>query len=277
MRLFEAIISENHRVAAGRAPADLSGPEFDASLPIVALTCIDPRLNRLLPGALGIPEASFIWLRNAGNIITSPLSSTMRSLALACVVKGGKEIAVIGHTDCLVCKATVLDLVNRFQALGVDRSRLPENLTEYFGLFASERQNVLKAVEHIRFSPLTGQCVPVHGLLIDIGSGLLDWVVNGYEAPAMAVSKEVSGSLQNTLGTLADFVLGEMKFPDTKIGQIAQTVESYLRSQTEEPPKSSIENPAKKNEAGLLPKIPPTIVSLARHVQKAYGKKDGKN
>ena len=68
-------------------------------LPLIALTCIDPRLNHLLPDRLGIPEESFIWLRNAGNIVTGPLSSTMRSLALACAIKGGKEIAVIGHTD----------------------------------------------------------------------------------------------------------------------------------------------------------------------------------
>ena len=40
-----------------------------------------------------------------------------------------------------------------FKALGVERSGLPENLTEFFGLFASERQNVIKAVEFVRQSP----------------------------------------------------------------------------------------------------------------------------
>ena len=74
--------------------------DFTGELPVIALTCIDPRLNRLFPGVLGLPEEHFIWLRNAGNIITGPLSSTMRSLALACAVKGGREIAIIGHTDC---------------------------------------------------------------------------------------------------------------------------------------------------------------------------------
>src|SRR5437762_13920924 len=132
MRLLEAIVEANHRAVAVGAKATLNLAEFADGLPVVALTCIDPRLNRLIPEMLGVPEEQFIWLRNAGNIITGPLSSTMRSLALACAVKGGREIAVIGHTDCQVCQTTVMKLTEGFRALGVDRSKLPENLNEYF-------------------------------------------------------------------------------------------------------------------------------------------------
>src|SRR5947208_14392385 len=135
MRLLEAIVDANHRALAGDASAGLRPADFADELPLVALTCIDVRLNSLLPQALGVPQEQFIWLRNAGNIITGPHSSTMRSLALACPVKGGREIAVIGHTDCLVCKTTVMKLTDGFRALGVDRAKLPENLNEYFGLF----------------------------------------------------------------------------------------------------------------------------------------------
>jgi carbonic anhydrase len=99
MRLLEAIIDANHRALAGDPNAGLHPADFENELPLVALTCIDARLNALLPQVLGIPPEQFIWLRNAGNIITGPLSSTMRSLALACAVKGGKEIVIIGHTD----------------------------------------------------------------------------------------------------------------------------------------------------------------------------------
>src|SRR4249920_1151895 len=141
MRLFEAIIEANHRAAAGDQAAGLHPGEFQDALPLVALTCIDPRLQPLMPEVLGIREEHFIWLRNAGNIITGPLSSTMRSLALACAVKGGKEIVIIGHTDCLVGKTATMDLIDRLAALGVPRGILPENITEYFGMFASTRQN----------------------------------------------------------------------------------------------------------------------------------------
>jgi carbonic anhydrase len=89
-------------------------------------------------------------LRNAGNIIFDPMSSMTRTLALACAVKGGREIAIIGHTDCRVRATSVNDLIERFRALGVDRFKLPDNLVEFFGLFASERQNVINAVTFVR-------------------------------------------------------------------------------------------------------------------------------
>src|SRR5881394_547790 len=145
MHLFEAIVEANHRAVAVGAKATLNLAEFADALPVVALTCIDPRLNRLIPEMLGVPEEQFIWLRNAGNIITGPLSSTMRSLALACAIKGGKEIAIIGHTDCQVCKTTTMQLIDRLRGLGIERHLLPENINEYFGTFGSERQNVIKA------------------------------------------------------------------------------------------------------------------------------------
>src|ERR1035441_1780125 len=110
MRLFDAIISANHRALTGDQSAGFHLADYTGELPVVALTCVDPRLNRLFPGVMGLPAESFIWLRNAGNIITAPLSSTMRSLALACAVKGGREIAIIGHTDCQVSRTTTMQL-----------------------------------------------------------------------------------------------------------------------------------------------------------------------
>ena len=180
MKLFEAIVSSGSR-SLGEA-GFVSLEAFEADLPVAILTCIDARLNGILPQSMGVPEDRLVWLRNAGNIVTGPLSSTLRSLSLACAVKGAKEIAVVGHTDCLICKTTVLELTQRFQKLGIPRSDLPDNLNEYFGLFASERQNVMKAVETIRQSPLIGRQMPVHGLLLDLQSKRLVWVVDGYQA-----------------------------------------------------------------------------------------------
>src|SRR6266704_5059185 len=130
MRLLEAIVEANHRAVAVGATATLNPAEFADALPVVALTCIDPRLNRLIPEMLGVPEEQFIWLRNAGNIITGPLSSTMRSLTLACAVKDGKEIVLIGHSDCQVGKTSTAQLLDRLRALGVQRHLLPDNINE---------------------------------------------------------------------------------------------------------------------------------------------------
>jgi carbonic anhydrase len=235
MRLLEAILEANQRALAG-GKADLAVADYADALPLAALTCIDARLNKLLPEMLGVPEEKFIWLRNAGNIITGPVSSTMRSLALACAVKGGREIAVIGHSDCLVAKSSTMQLLESFAKLGVQRAKLPENINDFFGVFASERQNVIKACDIIRSSPLIGPKTPVHGLLMDINTGKLECLVNGYETLGSSAASEFTASLKSAMdkaeaviGDLQDFKLGDMKFPETKIGEVASKAEQVLQ------------------------------------------------
>jgi carbonic anhydrase len=229
MRLLEAIVEANHRAVTGDGNAGVHPGDFADALPLAALTCIDARLNAFFPGVLGLPKEEFIWLRNAGNIITGPVSSTMRSLALACAVKGAREIAIFGHSDCQVCKMSAMNLLDAFKALGVDRHNLPENLTEFFGLFASESQNVMKGVEFVRHSPLIGPKIPVHGLMVDIGTGRLEWVVNGYQALETGASpktelRKAGDDMLDGMKSFAAFQPGEMKFPETKIGDIASVV-----------------------------------------------------
>jgi carbonic anhydrase len=182
---------------------------------------------------LGVPEEKFIWLRNSGNIIFDPMSSMTRTLALACAIKGGREIAIIGHTDCLVCKTTTVQLLERFKELGVERHVLPDNVNEFFGMFGSERQNVIKACDIVRHSPLIGPKIPVHGLLVDIATGKLEWLVNGYqnfEAMGGRWTEVVksAGQTVDALKSLTDFKIGEMKFPETKIGETVTTAEDWL-------------------------------------------------
>jgi carbonic anhydrase len=239
MRLLEAIIDANHRAVAGDTSAGVRPAEFEDELPLVALTCVDPRLNALLPQVLGIQPEHFIWLRNAGNIITGPLSSTMRSLALACAVKGGKEIAIIGHTDCQVGKTTTMQLLDKFRELGVERHLLPDNLNEFFGTFGSERQNVIKATGIARSSPLLGPKVPVHGLLVDIQTGKVEWLVNGYETLGTVTERwnevvKSAGQTVDALKSLADFKIGEMKFPETKIGEALTKAEDWVKKEVEQ-------------------------------------------
>ena len=234
MRLFEAILDVNKRRVAGDKNATVPVAEYASELPLAALTCIDARLNRLLPDMLGIPEEHFIWLRNAGNIITGPLSSTMRSLALACAVKGAKEIVIIGHSDCQVGKTTTMQFLDRLAALGVDRHGLPENLIEYFGLFGTERQNVIRGVDFVRVSPLIGAKVPVHGWLIDVHSGRLEWVVNGYQHLDVVVTGKVGELFKKADHTFDAFAkIGtaaaeEFKLPESKIGDIVSTAHDWL-------------------------------------------------
>jgi carbonic anhydrase len=238
MRLFEAIIDANHRAVAGDATASIRPGDFENELPVIALTCVDPRLNALFPNVLALPGEQFIWLRNAGNIITGPLSSTMRSLALACAVKGGKEIAIIGHTDCQVGKTTTMQLLEKLEAQGVKRHLLPENINEFFGMFGSDRQNVIKSCDFARRSPLIGPKIPVHGFLVDIRTGKLEWLVNGYqnwETMTDRWNETVKSAGQNMgmMKSLTDFNIGEMKFPETKIGETVTKAEDWFKTSAE--------------------------------------------
>lgn len=258
MRLLEAIIDANHRALAGDTNAGIHPSDYETALPLVALTCIDPRLNALLPSVLGIPVEQFIWLRNAGNIITGPTSSTMRSLALACAVKGGKEIAIIGHTDCQVAKTSTMQLLDRLRALGVERHLLPDNINEYFGVFSSERQNIIKSTEIVRSSPLIGSKTFVHGLLVDIETGKVDWLVNGYDTIATAATAwngvvKSAGETVDALKNFAEFKIGELKFPETKIGEIVTKVEDWVSK-----PNVS-EATASEPPPPAAPPIPPKI------------------
>jgi carbonic anhydrase len=239
MRLIEAIIDANQRALAGDETAGIHPSDYNDELPLVALTCVDPRLNALFPSVLGVPGDQFIWLRNAGNIVAGPMSSTIRSLALSLALKGGKEIAIIGHSDCLVGKITVMELIERFHAFGVERHMLPENLTDYFGVFGSARQNVIKAATTVRSSPLIGQKITVHGLLVDTQTGKLEWLVNGYEALQTMASTSLSavsdtGQNSGPFKPLADFNSNVLKFSNAKIGEATAKVEDWVEQKVEE-------------------------------------------
>jgi carbonic anhydrase len=189
----------------------------------------------------------------------------MRSLALACAVKGGKEIAIIGHTDCQICKTTAMQLLDKLKALSVERHLLPENINEFFGLFASERQNVIKACDIVRHSPLIGPKIPVHGFLVDIETGKLEWIVNGYEAwqtlPASSDTIKGTGPMAEALGSFAAFNIGEMKFPEAKIGELATKTEDWLSQKAEklETKLKLIPSAAPAPEAPPKIPIPPPI------------------
>ena len=188
MRLFEAIVDANHRALAGDSRAGIRPAEFADALPVVVLTCFDPRLHPLMPEVLGVAESDFIWITNAGNIITSPLSSTVRSLALACAVHGGKEIAVIGHNDCRFFHPLQHLLPDHLQFFGLNVEGAAAKLNEFLSQLVDERKNVVQAVKFARASPLISKSIPVHGLMAHTETGQLDWVINGYQAAPLEFS-----------------------------------------------------------------------------------------
>jgi carbonic anhydrase len=233
MRLVEAIVNANHRALAGDPTAGLRPSDHAASLPVVALSCLDARLNPILPEVLGIPEEQFLWVRNAGNVVAGPFSDVVRSLALACLAEGAREILILGHTDCRVAQQTVMGLLERLASWGIPRDRLPDDLQACFGLFGSETQNLHLACEVVRLSPLISPQVPVHGLMVDLDTGRLDWLVNGYETlPALEQRlQQVVTAARQTVEAfrgLSDFRIGSVELKETPIGQKLEQAAGWL-------------------------------------------------
>ena len=236
--------------------------DFPGELPVVALTCIDPRLNRLFPELMGLREEDLIWLRNSGNVIFDPMSSMTRTVAMACAIKGGKEIAIIGHTDCKVASTSVSRLLDIFKELEIDRSKLPENLVEFFGLFASERQNVINGVNHLRGSPLIGRKIPVQGLLVDISSRRFEWIVNGYEM--LGQSPLTSNPTSSGAGA-SQLNIGEMRFPQTKIGEAVVKVEKWVTQVASKETAQAVTSALQKAEA-VEEKMVAEVIDWSRRI-----------
>ena len=142
------------------------------------------------------------------------------------------------------------------------RHLLPENINDFFGIFSSERHNVIKPCEIVRSSPLIGPSIPVQGLIVDIQTGKLEWIVNGYEKSQTTGEKwnEAIGAAEQTvdkLKSLADFQIGEMKFPETKIGETVTQSADWLSQKFESLKVQPPQNP---------PTAPPTEFSKAANV-----------
>jgi carbonic anhydrase len=184
MRLVEAIVDANHRALAGDARAGLRPADFAAALPLVALTCFDPRLHALLPEVLGVSESDFLWLTSPGAAVSGPQSETARAVALACAVDGGREVVVLGHTDCRCLPAGRGPLAERLRSHGAEAAALGRDFDEWLPPAADERSAVVAAVRRLRASPFLPRLLPVHGLLVDTDTGRLEWVLHGYAATA---------------------------------------------------------------------------------------------
>jgi carbonic anhydrase len=137
-------------------------------------------------------------------------------------------------------------------------------------MFASERANVLKAVEFTRHSPLIGPKIPVHGLMVDTATGKLEWVVNGYQAldsvaSAKAAGVKLADESGDAMRSLAAFKIGEMKFPETKIGEIATYAKDWLSHEIQ-PAAPQIGEAAPIPPAPPVPPLTPKVPPIAMPV-----------
>lgn len=153
---------------------------------IVILTCMDTRLQELLPEAMNLKNGDAKILRNAGAMITSPFGSIMRSILVAIYSLNANEVFVIGHHDCGMSALNSEEMTQKILSNGIPEETLQTltsagiSLEKWFTGFKSVEESVTQSVDIIRNHPLISKNIPVHGLVIDPSTGKLDLVVEGY-------------------------------------------------------------------------------------------------
>ncbi|WP_335870999.1 beta-class carbonic anhydrase [Bacillus sp. 2205SS5-2] len=157
---------------------------------LVILTCMDTRLVELVTRAMNMKNGDVKIVRNAGAVVNHPFGSIMRSLLVAVYELQADEILVIGHHDCGMSSLESGSIMSKMTNRGISKDTF--DTLQYAGIdlegwlagFSSVEESVVHSVEMIRNHPLLTSTVPVHGLVIDPGTGKLDTVVNGYNVQA---------------------------------------------------------------------------------------------
>ncbi len=138
-------------------------------------TCCDRRLSGMLEAAMGFRPGEAHVVRNAGNTITPFDNSVIRSLSMLALREGVKNIAVVGHSDCLVCSNTS-DLTSAMAAAGVRPEMAGSNLREFYGFTGDTAANVRATVDKITASGLLPVGTNIYGLILRTDTGQLSTV-----------------------------------------------------------------------------------------------------
>ena len=146
---------------------------------IAIVTCMDTRLVKLLPAALGIKNGDVKIIKNAGGTITNPFDSTMRSLLVAIYELGVNEIMIIGHTGCGVQGMDSQEMQHLMRERGIDEEHI--SLMKHCGIdldswlhgFEDTDSAVLETVDLVSKHPLVPKDVVVRGYIMDSTTGEL--------------------------------------------------------------------------------------------------------
>jgi carbonic anhydrase len=150
---------------------------------VAVFTCMDTRLVEFLEEAMGLGRGDAMVIKNAGNTLVDPQGGVVRSLLVAIYALGCDEVLVIGHTDCGMAQINDARFEEKMYARGVPReavAALKPGLREWLGAFHDPVGNVERVVRLLRQNPLIPSDVPVHGLIFNPHTGVLEPRVNGY-------------------------------------------------------------------------------------------------
>jgi carbonic anhydrase len=181
MSLLEDVLAHNAHWVEERQRPISKAPQKK----VVIFSCMDTRLIDFLEPALGLKRGDAQMIKNAGNTLVDPGGGVVRSLVVAIHGLGCEEVFVIGHSDCGMAQLDERALREKMLASGVPSEaieRLRPSLGEWLGGFHDPLGNVERIVGLLRDNALIPKSVPIHGMMFDPASGVLQVLVNGYIA-----------------------------------------------------------------------------------------------
>ena len=159
---------------------------------LAVVTCMDTRLTRLLPDALGLQNGDAKIIKVAGATIVEPYGEVMRSLLVAVAELGVTDVMVVGHTSCGTCGMEAAHMLEELGRAGVPRERIEAAIARdpraasLLNGFEDLEDEVRASVRKVREHPLMPDGVRVWGFTIDIETGELTAVAPGAGESAAA-------------------------------------------------------------------------------------------
>ena len=176
--MIEEILKFNKEFVAAEGYREYATSKYpDKKIAIV--TCMDTRLVKLLPAALGLRNGDVKVIKNAGGTITNPFDSTMRSLLVAVYELDVNEIMVIGHTGCGVQGMNAEEMLHLMRERGIDEEHI--SLMRHCGIdldswlhgFDDTDSAVRETVDLVTRHPLMPTDITVRGYVMDSLTGEL--------------------------------------------------------------------------------------------------------
>jgi len=187
-RWLDEILEKNEVYAS--KPDFLRQPTTSLPGPMALVTCMDPRVNLEAVGARPKKEGEQV----ERVILTRGGVPDMASLFVLLYVGNMKEFAFMTHTDCGLTKIqkdpgrAVARMKERLGEEGFKRAKalmggepLEKKILNWLDTFEDPREEVKRRVENFKNHPLVPPDVIAHGLLLDLATGKVEVVVNGYE------------------------------------------------------------------------------------------------
>jgi carbonic anhydrase len=187
-RWLDEILEKNEVYAS--KPDFLRQPTTSLPGEMALVTCMDPRVNLEAVGARPKKEGEQV----ERVILTRGGVPDMASLFVLLYVGNMKEFAFMTHTDCGLTKIqkdpgrAVARMKERLGEEGFKRAKalmggepLEKKILNWLDTFEDPREEVKRRVENFKNHPLVPPDVIAHGLLLDLATGKVEVVVNGYE------------------------------------------------------------------------------------------------